>query len=199
MGRAGQAADHACNGLRIEASTRRGFLTVLSVLGLDLAALPAWAQPASERPKEEDFLVSIESETPDALELKDIPIGGPPVLAWPMNPASNTVRKDSRLNKILLVRLDPATLVGPTKDRAADGVVAYSAICPHAGCEVNGWVAEQQILECSYHYSHYNPREGAAVMDGPASRALPALPLKLVDGKLAVAKPFTSRVGIVPS
>ena len=57
MGRAGQAADHACNGLRIEASTRRGFLTVLSVLGLDLAALPAWAQPASERPKEEDFLV----------------------------------------------------------------------------------------------------------------------------------------------
>lgn len=199
MGKAGQAADRACNGLRIEASTRRGFLTVLSVLGLDLAALPAWAQPASERPKEEDFLVSIESETPDALELKDIPIGGPPVLAWPMDPASNTVRKDSRLNKILLVRLDPATLVGPTKDRAADGVVAYSAICPHAGCEVNGWVAEQQILECSCHYSHYNPREGAAVMDGPASRALPALPLKLVDGKLAVAKPFTSRVGIVPS
>ena len=199
MGKAGQAADHACDGLRIEASTRRGFLTVLSVLGLDLAALPALAQPAGERPKEEDFLVSIESDTPDALALKDIPIGGPPVLAWPMDPASNTVRKDSRLNKILLVRLDPATLVGSTKDRAVDGVVAYSAICPHAGCEVNGWVAEQQILECSCHYSHYNPREGAAVMDGPASRALPALPLKIVDGKLAVAKPFTSRVGIVPT
>ena len=147
----------------------------------------------------EDFLVSIESDTPDALALKDIPIGGPPVLAWPMDPASNTVRKDSRLNKILLVRLDPTTLVGSTKDRAADGVVAYSAICPHAGCEVTGWVAEQQILECSCHYSHYNPREGAAVIDGPASRALPALPLKIVDGKLAVAKPFTSRVGIVPS
>jgi rieske iron-sulfur protein len=178
---------------------RRGFLTIVSFLGLNLAAFPALAQQASERPKEEDFLVSIESDTPDALELKDIPIGGPPVLAWPMDPASKTVRKDSRLNKILLLRLDPAALVGSTKDRAADGVVAYSAICPHAGCEVNGWVAEQQILECSCHYSHYNPREGAAVMDGPASRALPALPLKLVDGKLAVAKPFTSRVGIVPT
>jgi len=199
MGKAGQAADHSCNCLRIEPSTRRGFLTVVSVLGLDLAALPALAQPASERPKEEDFLVAIDSDTPDALELKDIPIGGPPVLAWPMDPASNTVRMDSRLNKILLVRLDPLTIVGSTKDRAADGVVAYSAICPHAGCEVNGWVAEQQILECSCHYSHYNPREGAAVIDGPASRALPALPLKLVDGKLAVAKPFTSRVGIVPT
>src|SRR5262249_44806237 len=105
MGKAGQAADHSCNCLRIEPSTRRGFWRVISVLGLDLAALPALAQPASERPKEEDFLVAIDSDTPDALELKDIPIGGPPVLAWPMDPASNTVRKDSRLNKILLVRL----------------------------------------------------------------------------------------------
>jgi rieske iron-sulfur protein len=199
MGRAGQGADHSCNCLRIEPSTRRGFLTAISVLGLDLAHIPALAQPASERPKEEDFLVAVDSDKPHALELKDIPIGGPPVLAWPMDPASNTVRKDSRLNKILLLRLDALTLVGSTKDRAADGVVAYSAICPHAGCEVNGWVAQQQILECSCHYSHYNPREGAAVMDGPASRALPALPLKLVDGKLAVAKPFTSRVGIVPT
>src|SRR5262249_60120333 len=116
----------------------------------------------------------------DALELKDIPMGGPRVLAWPMDPASNTVRMDSRLNKILLVRLDPLTIVGSTKDRAADGVVAYSAICPHAGCEVNGWVAEQQILECSCHYSHYNPREGAAVIGGPPSPTFPALPPKFL-------------------
>src|SRR5262249_3058454 len=199
MGRAGQGADHSCNCLCIGPSTRRGFLTIVSFLGANLAAFPALAQPASERPKEEDFLVSIESDTPDALELKDIPIGGPPVLAWPMDPASKTVRKDSRLNKILLLRLAPATLVGATQERAAAGGVAFSAIWPHAGWEVNGWVAEPQILECSCHYSHYNPREGAAVMDGPASRALPALPLKLVGGKLAVAKPFTSRVGIIPS
>jgi rieske iron-sulfur protein len=37
------------------------------------------------------------------------------------------------------------------------------------------------------------------VIDGPTPRALPALPLKIVDGKLAVARPFTSRVGIIPS
>jgi rieske iron-sulfur protein len=194
-----KGADHSCYCLDVERSTRRGFLTVISVLGLDLAAIPALAQPASERPKEGDFLVSIDSEKPDALEPKDIPVGGPLVLAWPMDPASNTVRKDSRLNKILLVRLDPSTLLGVTKDRASEGVVAYSAICPHAGCEVNVWVAEQQILECSCHFSHYNPREAAAVIDGPATRALPALPLKIVDGKLAVAEPFTGRVGIVPS
>src|SRR5262249_50563234 len=92
MGKAGQAADHSCNCLRTGPCARRGFLPVISVLGLDPAAPPALAQPASERPKEEDFLVAIDSDTPDALELKDIPIGGPPVLAWPMDPASNTVR-----------------------------------------------------------------------------------------------------------
>jgi Rieske Fe-S protein len=116
-----------------------------------------------------------------------------------MDPAAKVVRNGSRLNKVLLVRLDSATLLGVTRERAADGVVAYSAICPHAGCEVSVWVVEQKLFECSCHYSHYDPREGAAVIDGPAPRPLAALPLKIADGKLVVAKPFTARVGIVPT
>jgi rieske iron-sulfur protein len=203
MSEVGQGIDHSGDGLDVESSTRRAFLTAVSVLGLDVvasaAANPALADPASDRPKEGDLLVSIDSETPVPLEPKDIPSGGPQVLAWPFDPAGSLVRKGSRLNKVLLVRLDPATLTGVTRERAADGVVAYSAICPHAGCEVSVWAAEQKILECSCHYSHFDPREGATVTDGPAPRALPALPLKLVDGKLAVAKPFSGRVGIVPT
>jgi Rieske Fe-S protein len=181
--------------------TRRNFLTVVSVVSLDVAARaiasPASAQPENERPKEGDFLVSIQSESPVPLQPKDIPSDGPPLVAWPMD--GNLVRNGSRLNKVLLLRLDPATLVGMTQERAADGVVAYSAICPHAGCDVDAWVGDQKILECSCHYSHYNPRNGAAVVDGPAPRALPALPLKIVDGNLAVAKPFTARVGVIPT
>jgi rieske iron-sulfur protein len=189
----------ACN----DGNTRRNFLTVVSVVSLDVAAQaiapPALAQPENERPKEGDLLVSIHSETPVPLQSKDIPIGGPPMVAWAMEHTGNVVRKGSRLNKVLLLRLDPATLVGVTKERAADGVVAYSAICPHAGCDVDAWVDDQKILECSCHYSRYNPRNGAAVLDGPAPRALPALPLKIVDGNLAVAKPFTARVGVIPT
>jgi len=181
--------------------TRRNFLTVVSVVSLDVAARaiasPASAQPENERPKEGDWLVSIQSESPVPLKAEDIPSGGPPVVAWPMD--GNLVRKGSRLNKVLLLRLDPATLVGLTQQRAAEGVVAYSAICPHAGCDVDAWVDDQKILECSCHYSRYNPRNGAAVLDGPAPRALPALPLKIVDGNLVVAKPFTARVGVIPT
>ena len=181
--------------------TRRDVLAALSVLGLGVVAgtCPAMAQPENERPREGDLLVSSDSESARPLTLKDIPAGGPPVLAWPMDPAGGLVRKGSRLNKVLLVRLDPKTLVGLTRQRAADGVVAYSAICPHAGCEVSVWVPDQKILECSCHYSHFNPREGAVVIDGPAPRALAALPLKITNGNLAVAKPFTGRVGIAPA
>jgi rieske iron-sulfur protein len=195
-----QASDRARFG---SGSTRRDFLTDSSALGLGVVAAglgsSASAQSENERPKEGDLLVANDSEGAVPLQLNDIPVGGPPVLAWPMDPVSNTVRKGSRLNKVLLVRLDPATLVGITRERAADGVVAYSAICPHAGCEVSVWVAERRILECSCHYSHYDPHEGAAVIDGPAPRALAALPLKIAEGKLVVAKPFTARVGIAPN
>ena len=178
---------------------RRGFLKTASVLGAGLSVGPALAQPANDRPAEGDVLVAFEGESRVPLEPKDIPRDAAPFLAWPMEPTAKVVRNGSRLNKVLLVRLDPATLVGATRERAADGVVAYSAICPHAGCEVNVWADDQKTLECSCHYSHYNPREAAAVIDGPAPRALAALPLKVVDGKLVVAKPFTARVGIVPA
>jgi Rieske Fe-S protein len=178
---------------------RRGFLKTASVLGTGLSVGPALAQPESDRPKEGDALVAIEGDSRVPLEPKDVPRDAVPLLAWPMDPSTKIVRSGSRLNKVLLLRLDPTTLVGATRERAADGVVAYSAICPHAGCEVNVWAAEPKTLECSCHYSHYNPRDAAAVIDGPTPRSLAALALKLADGKLVVAKPFSGRVGIVPT
>lgn len=182
-------------------STRRDFLVMASVCGSQLAAYigaaVAQADPANERPKEGDVFVAVDAATPVPLELKDIVADAAPVRAWPMDPANHLVRSGTRLNKVLLLRLDPATLSGDTKDRAADGVVAYSAFCPHAGCDVTGWIADQKLIECACHASQFNPRDGASVTGGPAPRPLPALPLKLVDGKLTVAKPFTSRVGIV--
>jgi rieske iron-sulfur protein len=187
-------------GCNVQAS-RRDVLAVASALGVsaavNAAVAPATAEPADERPKEGDYLVAIDATNPDALSPKNI--GGPQVIAWPMEPRAKLVRNGSRLNKVLLVRLDPTTLVGATRERAADGVVAYSAICPHAGCEVNGWVEEQKILECPCHNSRYNPREGAAIIDGPTTRGLAALPLKIVDDKLVVAKPFIGRLGIAPA
>ena len=88
---------------------------------------------------------SCTGDTPQSpLTPNDIPLGAGQVMAWPMDPAGNVVRDGSRLNKVLLVRLDPAVLDPQTEERAADGVVAYSAICPHTGCEVINWSADRQ-------------------------------------------------------
>jgi rieske iron-sulfur protein len=186
----------------MQEATRRAFLSLGPALGFEAAAgrmvRPAFADPASERPKEGDVLVSADAVDPVALGVKDIPLGAPPLRAWPMEPTTGTVRSGSRLNKVLLVRLDPSLLAADTKERAADGIVAYSAFCPHAGCDVTGWLADQKLIECVCHASHYDPRNAAAVVAGPATRPLPALPLKLAGDKLIVARPFNSRVGIVP-
>jgi rieske iron-sulfur protein len=180
-------------------TTRRDFVALSAFISLGLASriTPGLAASADERPRSGDQLVALDAAEPVALSPSDIPPS--PVLAWPMEPAGNLVRNGSRLNKIVLVRLDPESLVGQTRERAADGVVAYSAICPHAGCEVNGWVAEQRILECPCHNSRYDPRNAATIIDGPTPRALAVLPLKVTDGKLTVAQPFIGRLGIAPA
>jgi len=177
--------------------TRRNALGGLVGWSLATGITGAVAEPAEERPQAGDRLVALDATAPAALSPGDV--STTPLLAWPMEPAGNVVRSGSRLNKIVLVRLDSTTLAAQTQARAAEGVVAYSAICPHAGCEVNGWVAEQRILECPCHNSRYDPGNAAAIIDGPTTRALAALPLKIVGGKLAVAAAFVGRLGIAPT
>ena len=156
-----------------------------------------WAQgdPASIRPKEGDFLVKVDDAAAKPLTPADVAFGATQTMAWPLDPTDKTVRSGSRLNRILLIHLDPEKLSPETRARAADGVVAYTAICTHTGCEVIDWHPDEHLLYCPCHYSKFDPSDGARVVDGPAPRTLPALPLQIVDGKLAVAKPFTSRVG----
>jgi rieske iron-sulfur protein len=168
--------------------------------GLCFALAPrlaiAQTEPTRERPREGDLLIAVSAAAnPEPLKPDDLPIGGKQTMAWPIDPASNAVRNGSRLNKVLMLRLDPEGFDPETKDHAVEGIVAYSAICTHTGCDVTTWHPERQLLECPCHYSIYNPKEGAKVLSGPAPRRLPALPLKIVDGRLVVSKPFTGRAG----
>ena len=74
-------------------------------------------------------------------------------------------------------------------------MVAYSAVCTHTGCEVGAFLVEEQMLYCDCHQSKFDPRDQGRVIDGPAPRNLPALPLRIVEGGLVVAGPFTARPG----
>jgi rieske iron-sulfur protein len=151
----------------------------------------------SMRPQLGDRLVFAEGERRGAIiSAADIQIDGPQLPALPLDPRSGLIRDGSRLNKILLVRLSPESLSEETRRRSVDGVVAYSAICTHQGCEVGAWDADSKNLWCACHDSKYDPKDGARVTGGPAPRRLATLPLKSVDGVLTVAASFTGPVGL---
>ncbi len=165
-------------------------------MGLGLC-VPAFAQDdqAGSRPRTGDVLVKVGDATATPLTPADIVVGKTQVMAWPMDPATKTVRSASRLNMVMVLRLADDQLAPATKARAAEGVVAYTAICTHTGCEVEEWLGAEQLLYCPCHASKFDPKDGARVVDGPAPRVLPALPLTVAGGVLVVAEPFTARVG----
>ena len=171
-------------------------------LGLILSCCggTAWAQASAparnQRPAAGDLLVSAKAGSDAVLRPDDIVLMGPQLLAWAKDPANGTLRDGSRLNQVLLLRLDPDSLDAETLARAAGGVLAYSATCTHAQCPVSEWRQEASILHCPCHGSEFDPRAGGRVVGGPAQRRLPPLPLRLsAEGGLEVAQPFLGKVG----
>ena len=151
------------------------------------------------RPRTGDLLARVGDSMKRALSPEMIPRGDKPIIAWAMDPTDATLRDGSRLNEVLLVRLTSGTLTPETKNRAADDVVAYTAICTHMGCEVDDFLPDEQLLHCGCHGSKFDPRDAARVMAGEAPRPLAALPLTVDGGRLVVAGAFTSRVGFDPA
>ena len=100
------------------------------------------------------------------------------------------------LNIVILVRVGNDGLNDETRERSADGVVAYSGVCTHQACPVNQWSTEKKAMVCSCHGSTYDPKNSAEVIFGPAPRRLAALPLKSENGLLIVAGGFAGRVGM---
>lgn len=172
---------------------RRSLLKAAVAIGLGLPRAATAQEPRQLRPQKNDRFVRTGSQR--LITLADLPAGGPPLTAYPLDPATQTIRNDSRLNEILLVRLNPAALSGETRARAAEGIVAYSAICTHTGCDAWEWQPAAGIVKCSCHFSEFALNDGARVLSGPAPRRLPALPLKIVEGALVVADGFVGRPG----
>ena len=183
----------------IGVQARRAFLKSALLVGLGVPlvgeARGDESPAASERPREGDRFVDAESGRSE-LKPGDLPLDGPPVLAWPKDPKSGVVRDGSRLNQVLLLRLDPASLDGETRGHASDGTVAYSAICTHAQCPVQGWDKGRHVLKCYCHNSEFDPRANGSVVYGPAPRNLPALPVRIDGGLLVAAGTFVGRVGV---
>ena len=181
-------------------SERRTVLKLAIAAGLGLSvsrrARAQSVDPRRERPQPGDgFVFAGGARKGELIALSDLRAGGPPVTAYPIEPRARVVRDDSRLNQVLLIRLDPRALNSDTLARAADGVVGYSAVCTHTGCDAWEWQPATTTVKCPCHFSEFDLSNNARVLNGPAPRRLPALPLKIVDGAPVVASVFVGRPG----
>ena len=106
---------------------------------------------------------------------------------------------------LLIVRL-PAEFIhlpAARDDWAPYGILAYSKICPHAGCAISLYryptyapTSQQPAFTCPCHYSTFLPGDGGRLVFGPAGRALPQLPLMIdSQGHLRAAGPFHEDIG----
>jgi ubiquinol-cytochrome c reductase iron-sulfur subunit len=113
--------------------------------------------------------------------------------------------KEELGSSVVLVRLPKGQLKLPAglDGHAADGIVAYSKICTHAGCAITLYRSPLfepndpgPALVCPCHYSTFDPAAGGKVTFGPAGRKLPMLPLRIApNGELRAGGNFDSAVG----
>ena len=130
--------------------------------GIGLSLTPELVM-GQDGPKPGDLLVRVGDAMKQPLSPGEIKRGAKPVIAWAMDPMNETLRDGSKLNQVLLVRFDSSNLAQDTRSRAADGVVAYSAICTHADCVVDDFLADEQVLDASYFHLSDEPGGGEQV------------------------------------
>lgn len=115
------------------------------------------------------------------------------IIAYAQDAAGN-VKKGNK-NKIALVKVDPATLGSESEGRGVDGLMAYSAICTHAGCEVKAFLPEKSMMRCPCHGSEFDPANNGVVEKGPAKHRLASLVIAVENDQIVIKEGFDAEVG----
>lgn len=186
----------------VSSPERRAFLRQTTAIGLGLGAVlriqdaSAQDDPREQRPTSGDRLVLADGPSDRSpLKVDDIPLDAKkPVSVFPCDTASGAVRDGSKLNRLLLIRLAE----GGEQGQKSKGVVAFSAVCTHEACSVSEWIPSEQCLLCPCHFSKFDVRDGGAVIEGPAPRSLPRVPLRLegAHDELVVDGGFSAQPGV---
>jgi quinol---cytochrome c reductase iron-sulfur subunit len=123
--------------------------------------------------------------------VRDLAVGG--VLT--VFPEDHLEAADSQ---VILIRAEPRQIESPPGREAwsPGGYLAYSKICTHAGCPVGLYEQRTGHLFCPCHQSIFDALRGATPIGGPATRALPQLPLEAdATGQLRARSDFPDPVG----
>ena len=176
---------------------RRSFLTKL--IGLAFGSLGVAAlfpiRSLGTRPGRELFHTpwteGLRLVTEDGLAVRSDQLAVDGVLT--VFPQGHTDAADAQT---LLIRLPGGVQPPGPQDASAEGFVAFSKVCTHAGCPVGLYQADSRELFCPCHQSAFAVMEGAAPTGGPATRPLPQLPIGIDDeGYLIALGDFPEPIG----
>ncbi len=192
----------------INQEERRSVLKGAAMLGICASASPCLLQqasaeeavdpsdPAHQLPQVGDCLVYADGDKEgEVLDLSDLEENKNYINCWPRETESGVVRNGSRYNKLLAIRLNPDELDKKTQAYAKDGILVFSAICTHQGCDISAWIEEKQQFFCYCHYSRFDPKKFGKVAYGPARKKLPLIPIKIEEGVVKVDGEFTRKPG----
>ena len=176
--------------------SRRAVCKAGIVTGLAMP-LSALAQPADRmRPQAGDQLVYDGGEFDGQTVSADVLVlNAQPVAALPRDTVSGVIRGRSRLNRIMVMKMDADQMSERTIANQVDGIIAYSAVCTHTGCDITNWNSAELNMACPCHESQFDVLNNGTVVGGPAPRPLAMLPLEVKDGIVMVAGAFVGRVG----
>jgi ubiquinol-cytochrome c reductase iron-sulfur subunit len=100
---------------------------------------------------------------------------------------------------VMLIRFRPGTQVtqGPGTENCHYGdYYAFSKICTHLGCPASLYEAQTQRILCPCHQSQFLATDDAKPIFGPATRALPKLPITVNnEGYFVATGDFNQPVG----
>ena len=173
--------------------------SAIGLAGLTLIATPSYAakKPESLPPQVGDrFQITKGPLKGELLRPGLLKVGEAPMIGFPFDPKGEILRRKNRLNRLLLVELDPADMEEETRERSAEGVLIYSAVCTHRGCTIASWKADEQHFRCHCHLSEFAPLDNARPLAGPAKKPLAAVPTAVDDEGFVVATAeFTRKPG----
>jgi Rieske Fe-S protein len=189
--------------------------TALVSVGGSLNAFAAGGSPEPDEPKDapkkgDGFVFSDGPNKGTDVSLTDIVVDAAPITVQAKDPATGKVREyegDSDHATVLLYRVAPGKIPDEMKADTVDGVMAYSAMCTHQGCMLSTWDKKTKLFLCEWdaaskqfrcpcHFALFDPLKGGENTGGAATRKLPRIPLKAVDGKLVVAYWIRGWVGV---
>jgi ubiquinol-cytochrome c reductase iron-sulfur subunit len=122
---------------------------------------------------------------------EDVSIGGQ-ITVFPGIPDGRTNRHADSPTLLIHLRADDAERARSeaypmNRDSMWENFIAYSKICTHAGCPASLYEQQTNRLLCPCHQSQFLISDNARPIFGPASRALPQLPIGVDDEGFFIA------------